>query len=157
MTDYVHGSRLDRGFDEADDAEQDDLELDATDQAVAGRDARRAQLIAAAQAGWIDALTDLGGRNTLLYYKDRRAGTLDLGAAYPAAIDRFLRTGSARLTRLSTMSTPALTRSAASRSSTERRANYSKSAGSALASWLAAWPGGTSSSWSRALRSCCAA
>ena len=56
--------------------------------------------MAAAQAGWIDALTDLGGRNTLLYYKDRRAGTLDLAGADPAALDRFLRTGSIRLTRL---------------------------------------------------------
>ncbi len=61
---------------------------------------RRTQLIAAAQARWVAALTDLGGRNTLLYYKDRRAGTLDLAAADPAALDKFLRTGSARLTRL---------------------------------------------------------
>ena len=66
----------------------------------AAEDSRRFELIAAAQAGWIDALTDLGGRNTLLYFKDRRAGTLDLAAADPAALDRFLRTGSVRLTRL---------------------------------------------------------
>src|SRR5215469_2957769 len=39
---------------------------------------RRATLVAAAQEQWASALTDLGGRNTLLYYKDRRAGTLDL-------------------------------------------------------------------------------
>jgi very-short-patch-repair endonuclease len=63
-------------------------------------DARRAELIAAAQASWISALTDLGGRNTLLYYKDRRAGTLDLAAADPDALAKFLRTGSMRLTRL---------------------------------------------------------
>jgi hypothetical protein len=44
-------------------------------------DARRLEVIAAAQRQWIDALTDLGGRNTLLYYKDRRAGTLDLRSA----------------------------------------------------------------------------
>ncbi|HEV2451154.1 MAG TPA: AAA domain-containing protein, partial [Streptosporangiaceae bacterium] len=61
---------------------------------------QRTELIAGAQARWVAALTDLGGRNTLLYYKDRRAGTLDLAAAEPAALDRFLRTGSARLTRL---------------------------------------------------------
>ncbi len=61
---------------------------------------RRVQLIEAAQARWVAALTDLGGRNTLLYYKDRRAGTLDLAAADPAALQRFLRTGSIRLTRL---------------------------------------------------------
>ncbi|MGI5291295.1 AAA domain-containing protein [Nonomuraea polychroma] len=63
-------------------------------------DSRRGELIAAAQANWISALTDLGGRNTLLYYKDRRAGTLDLAAADPAHLERFLRTGSIRLTRL---------------------------------------------------------
>ncbi len=64
-------------------------------------DSRRAELIEAARARWIDALTDLGGRNTLLYYKDRRAGTLDLAAADPGALDRFCRTGAIRLTKLS--------------------------------------------------------
>jgi hypothetical protein len=63
-------------------------------------DDRRGELIAAAQARWIAALTDLGGRNTLLYYKDRRAGTLDLAPADPEAMEKFLRTGSIRLTRL---------------------------------------------------------
>ncbi|HKB29605.1 MAG TPA: AAA domain-containing protein, partial [Streptosporangiaceae bacterium] len=63
-------------------------------------DSRRADLIEAAQAHWVAALTDLGGRNTLLYYKDRRAGTLDLAKADPRALERFLRTGSIRLTRL---------------------------------------------------------
>jgi very-short-patch-repair endonuclease len=64
------------------------------------RASRRTKLIAAAQELWIDALTDLGGRNTLLYYKDRRAGTLDLAGADPAALEKFLRSGSIRLTRL---------------------------------------------------------
>jgi very-short-patch-repair endonuclease len=63
-------------------------------------DSRRLALIAAAQEQWISALTDLGGRNTLLYYKDRRAGTLDLAAADPEVLDKFLRTGTTRLTRL---------------------------------------------------------
>src|SRR6266566_6961384 len=63
-------------------------------------DSRRAELIAAAQTRWIAALSDLGGRNTLLYYKDRRVGTLDLAAADQEALDRFQRTGSVRLTRL---------------------------------------------------------
>jgi hypothetical protein len=36
---------------------------------------RRLELVGAAQRQWIAALTDLGGRNTLLYYKDRRART----------------------------------------------------------------------------------
>ena len=63
-------------------------------------DTRRAELVFGAQERWVAALTDLGGRNTLLYYKDRRAGTLDLAAADPEALDRLLRTGSMRLTRL---------------------------------------------------------
>src|SRR5215469_13794938 len=63
-------------------------------------DSRRLELVAAAQRQWTDALTDLGGRNTLLYYKDRRTGTLDLALADPTAVERFLRAGSARLTRL---------------------------------------------------------
>ena len=46
------------------------------------------RLVAAAQERWAAALTDLGGRNTLLYYKDRRAGTLDLAAAAPEAPPR---------------------------------------------------------------------
>jgi len=63
-------------------------------------DARRLELIAAAQRQWTDALTDLGGRNTLLYYKDRRAGTLDLAHADPDVLERFEKTGHARLTKL---------------------------------------------------------
>jgi len=59
-----------------------------------------AGLIGAAQDRWVAALTDLGGRNTLLYYKDRRSGTLDLADADPAALEQFSRTGSIRLTRL---------------------------------------------------------
>ena len=51
-------------------------------------DARRLALVAAAQRQWTDGLTDLGGRNTLLYYKDRRAGTLDLAAAGRSASTR---------------------------------------------------------------------
>ena len=63
-------------------------------------DNRRLDLVRAAQQQWIAALTDLGGRNTLLYYKDRRASTLDLAQADPEAMDRFTGTGSIRLTRL---------------------------------------------------------
>src|SRR5437588_4043382 len=63
-------------------------------------DSRRLELVRTAQQQWIDALTDLGGRNTLLYYKDRRAGTLDLAQADPEALDRFTERGSMRLTRL---------------------------------------------------------
>jgi very-short-patch-repair endonuclease len=98
MTDYATGARLVRSG--AETAGPGDCDTDADHQRAAAAESRRAELIAAAQAGWIDALTDLGGRNTLLYYKDRRTGTLDLAAADPAALERFLRTGSARLTRL---------------------------------------------------------
>src|SRR5215472_6738065 len=61
---------------------------------------RRAELIAVAQTHWAAALTDLGGRNTLLYYKDRRSGTLDLAHADPVAFRHFTESGSIRLTRL---------------------------------------------------------
>jgi very-short-patch-repair endonuclease len=63
-------------------------------------DARRLALVAAAQRQWIDGLTDLGGRNTLLYYKDRRASTLDLADADPDAVERFEKAGHIRLTKL---------------------------------------------------------
>ena len=63
---------------------------------------RRLELVGTAQQQWVASLTDLGGRNTLLYYKDRRAGTLDLAQADPDALDRFTRQGSIRLTRLFT-------------------------------------------------------
>src|SRR5258708_6708980 len=68
----------------------------------AGRGAadRRTELIQAAQEHWAAALTDLGGRNTLLYFKDRRSGTLDLAQADPAALEHLLTTGSIRLTKL---------------------------------------------------------
>jgi very-short-patch-repair endonuclease len=61
---------------------------------------RRTELIRAAQEHWAAALTDLGGRNTLLYFKDRRSGTLDLAEADPEALAHFMSTGSIRLTRL---------------------------------------------------------
>jgi len=61
---------------------------------------RRTELIRAAQEHWAAALTDLGGRNTLLYFKDRRSGTLDLADADPEALAHFMSSGSMRLTRL---------------------------------------------------------
>ena len=72
--------------------EQTDSEYTGGEQAGTGQadtgqaSTRRAALVAAAQEQWTAALTDLGGRNTLLYYKDRRAGTLDLAAADPQAL-----------------------------------------------------------------------
>src|SRR5918999_4135739 len=74
--------------------------LEVSTQMAEPAENRRAELIEAAQAKWTAALTDMGGRNTLLYYKDRRASTLDLAAADPQVMERFLRTGSVRVTRL---------------------------------------------------------
>ena len=61
---------------------------------------RRTELITTAQDHWASALTDLGGRNTLLYFKDRRSGTLDLADADPVALEHFISSGSIRITRL---------------------------------------------------------
>ena len=61
---------------------------------------RRTDLITVAQEHWAAALTDLGGRNTLLYFKDRRSGTLDLADADPEALEHFISSGSIRITRL---------------------------------------------------------
>src|SRR5215469_3446290 len=77
-----------------------DAEAAEVSEAQHARETKRRQLIVAAQESWIDALTDLGGRNTLLYFKDRRSGTLDLAGADPDALRHFMSTGSIRLTRL---------------------------------------------------------
>src|SRR5690606_27799680 len=38
----------------------------------------RAALVGAAASAWAKQVVDLGGRNTLLFYKDLKVGTLDL-------------------------------------------------------------------------------
>ncbi len=53
-----------------------------------------------AATAWSGQLIDLGGRNTLLYYRDLRAGTLDLTAAAPGALAGLL---DGRTTRLSAL------------------------------------------------------
>ena len=120
-------------------------------------DSRRAKLIAAAQARWISTLTDLGGRNTLLYYKDRRAGTLDLAGADPDSLDRFCRTGSIRLTRL--FSDADLRADAIRRvQAIYRKAReLQRSAASGPRTWPPGWRAGTSCSSSRPRRCCSAA
>jgi very-short-patch-repair endonuclease len=63
----------------------------------------RHTLIDRAVRTWTGELIDLGGRNTLLYYRDLKQGTLDIGPASPAsdvAVDQLL---SSRTVRLSTM------------------------------------------------------
>jgi len=65
--------------------------------------AERRTLIDRAVRAWTGELIDLGGRNTLLYYRDLKQGTLDLGPASPAstvAVDQLL---SSRTMRLSTL------------------------------------------------------
>ncbi|HLL68331.1 MAG TPA: AAA domain-containing protein [Micromonosporaceae bacterium] len=47
----------------------------------------REGLVAEAGRRWRAQLIDLGGRNTLLYYRDLKAGTLDVGAAAGAPLD----------------------------------------------------------------------
>jgi len=49
-------------------------------------------------AGWQRQLADVGGRNTLLWYQDLRAGSLDLTTAHPGGVSMLL---AGRPTRLS--------------------------------------------------------
>lgn len=56
-------------------------------------DPARLAAIQRAQTVWTGQLVDLGGRNTLLYYKDLKVGTLDLGpdsVAEPLAVEHLL-------------------------------------------------------------------
>jgi very-short-patch-repair endonuclease/DNA polymerase III delta prime subunit len=61
---------------------------------------RRRTLIGAAVKTWVDALIDLGGRNNLIYYRDLRVGTLDLGEADPTALTQLHGGRTVRLSRL---------------------------------------------------------
>ncbi|GAA2363303.1 hypothetical protein GCM10010170_060080 [Dactylosporangium salmoneum] len=51
---------------------------------------RRGALVQEAARRWRSQLIDLGGRNTLLYYRDLRSGTLDLSAADPVSLQSLL-------------------------------------------------------------------
>ena len=57
----------------------------AAPDAVADDDPR-ATRVAAARAAWTRHLVDLGGRNTLLWYRDLPTGTLDLTTAHPGGV-----------------------------------------------------------------------
>src|SRR6478672_5224276 len=58
----------------------------------------RADRVAAAVKTWQRTLVDLGGRNTLLWYRDLPSGTLDLTTAHPGGLAMLL---AGRPTRLS--------------------------------------------------------
>ncbi|MGN6753663.1 MAG: hypothetical protein ACTHJJ_14050, partial [Intrasporangium sp.] len=60
----------------------------------------RAERVAAAVKIWQRTLVDLGGRNTLLFYRDLAVGTLDLTHAHPSGLAMLL---AGRPTRLSTL------------------------------------------------------
>ncbi len=51
-------------------------------------------------AQWTDQLMDVSGRNQLLFYRDLKVGTLDLGDADPSALDALLRGRKSSITRL---------------------------------------------------------
>lgn len=60
----------------------------------------RASRVRAAVKAWKAQLVDLGGRNTLLFYRDQKVGTLDLTGARPEALDALLAGRSVRMTSL---------------------------------------------------------
>ena len=63
-------------------------------------DPARVEAVSRAQEVWKGQLVDMGGRNTLLYFKDLRVGTLDLGAADPVAVDQVLGSRAVALSKL---------------------------------------------------------
>lgn len=68
---------------------------------VEERDATaRAELVAKAVGTWTSQLVDLGGRNTLLFYRDLKKGTLDLGEANRELFAGLLAGKVVRLSRL---------------------------------------------------------
>ena len=70
---------------------------------VSSASPERLRLVDRAVRTWTGELIDLGGRNTLLYYRDLKQGTLDVGpgsAASDIAVDQLL---SSRTIRLSTL------------------------------------------------------
>ena len=50
----------------------------------------RVETVDRAAQGWAKDLTDVSGRNRLLYYRPLKLGTLDLGSAEPTAVRRLL-------------------------------------------------------------------
>jgi hypothetical protein len=71
-----------------------------SDASVAHDGDPRADRVAAAVRTWQRHLVDLGGRNTLLWYRDLPAGTLDLTTAHPGGVAMLL---AGRPTKLSNL------------------------------------------------------
>ena len=67
-------------------------------QSITAGPVSRADRVAAAVRGWQRHLVELGGRNTLLWYRDLPSGTLDLTTAHPGGMAMLL---AGRPTRLS--------------------------------------------------------
>jgi very-short-patch-repair endonuclease len=61
---------------------------------------RRQELVQKQVGVWTGQLIDLGGRNTLLYYRDLKQGTLNLGSANPKALSDLLANKSVKLSKL---------------------------------------------------------
>src|SRR5690242_20469871 len=70
----------------------------------AGPDGRgRFSLVGRAVKTWTGELVDLGGRNTLLYYRDLKQGTLDIGpgsGANAVAVEALLSSQTVRLSAM---------------------------------------------------------
>src|SRR4051794_11200546 len=61
----------------------------------------RSRVVQTAIGKWVNRLIDLGGRNSLLYFRDLRAGTLDLSGADQLLVkDRLLMGRPVRLSQL---------------------------------------------------------
>ena len=60
----------------------------------------RASRVRDAVKTWKAQLIDLGGRNTLLFYRDQKVGTLDLTGARPEALDALLAGRAVRMAQL---------------------------------------------------------
>lgn len=60
----------------------------------------RDEIVADVVKGWRHELADLGGPNTLLWYRDLPAGTLDLTTVHPGGVSMLMAGGSTRLSHL---------------------------------------------------------
>lgn len=60
----------------------------------------RTERVRHAVTGWTNHLVDLGGRNTLLWYRDLPTGTLDLTTAHPGGVSMLMAGRPVRLSDL---------------------------------------------------------